>query len=62
VVGASVPRPLQFPDRQTVIQVSLLVERCRFDWPGVYLVELYCNNAWVCDTRLVLIEPEEGQP
>jgi hypothetical protein len=55
-VFSTTPRPLHFPDRDTVLQLSLGIDRCPFNQPGVYLVELYCDNVWVCDTRLLLHE------
>ncbi len=39
-----------FPDRITVIHIAVNIEDCRFDEPGLYIVELLCNNTWVCDT------------
>ena len=40
-------RVLHFPDRTSQRQVVVNVEGCVFDKPGVYLVELYCDNTWV---------------
>ena len=37
------------PDR-----VALTIEGCRFDRPGLYGLELFCDNTWVCDTQLLL--------
>ncbi len=45
---------LVFPDRQTVVQVAMTIEGCRFQEPGLYLLELFCDNSWVCDTQLRL--------
>ncbi len=45
---------LLFPSRSTVVQMALRIEQCLFQQPGVYLVELYCDNTWVCDTTLLL--------
>jgi hypothetical protein len=47
-------RHLQFPDRTTVVQLALTIHGCRFEQPGLYLVELFCDNTWVCDTQLHL--------
>ncbi|OWK38207.1 hypothetical protein FRUB_07327 [Fimbriiglobus ruber] len=47
-------RQLQFPDRTTVVQVALSIEGCRFDRPGLYVLELFCDNTWVCDTQVLL--------
>jgi hypothetical protein len=45
---------LSFPDRNTVVQLALSIEHCLFPQSGMYLVELYCDNTWVCDTSLHL--------
>jgi hypothetical protein len=45
---------LTFPSRNTVVQMALRVKQCLFSQPGMYLVELYCDNTWVCDTTLLL--------
>lgn len=45
---------LSFPDRNTVVQLALSIEQCSFTQPGVYLLELFCDNTWVCDTNLLL--------
>jgi len=47
-------RSLTFPDRHTVVQLAMVIEGCRFQSPGLYLVELFCDNTWVCDTQLLL--------
>lgn len=49
-------RVLRFPDRNTQLQIVVNIEGCVFDTPGVYLVELYCDNTWVADTTLRLLE------
>jgi hypothetical protein len=48
---------LSFPDQMTVVQVALAIEGCQFEQPGMYLVELFCDNAWVCDATLLLRPP-----
>jgi hypothetical protein len=50
-------RQLHFPSRYVVIQMALSIEQCPFTQPGTYLVELFCDNTWVCDTVLQLREP-----
>ncbi len=45
---------LSFPDRNTVVQLALSIEQCLFPQSGMYFVELYCDNTWVCDTSLLL--------
>lgn len=47
---------ITFPNRTTMIQVAMTVTRTTFPYPGVYFIELFCNNTWVCDTRLLLYE------
>jgi hypothetical protein len=47
-------RHLTFPDRTTVVQLAMLIEGCVFQNPGLYLVELFCDNTWVCDSQLLL--------
>lgn len=47
-------RELTFRDRTTIAQLALLIEGCRFDRPGLYFLELFCDNTWVCDTQLLL--------
>lgn len=51
-------RNLHFPDRHTLVQLIVHIEGCSFEHPGVYLVELYCNNHWVADTTVRLREPK----
>lgn len=45
---------LSFPDRNRVVQLAVSIEQCVFAQTGMYLVELYCDNTWVCDTTLLL--------
>ena len=47
-------RQLRFPDRETLVQVVVTVSNVVFDRPGIYLVELYCDNACVADTTVLL--------
>ncbi len=49
-------RELDFPDRDTLLQVAVTVPQCLFEKAGIYLVELYCNNTWVADTTVRLQE------
>jgi hypothetical protein len=48
---------LRFSDRLAVRQLSAVLSRCTFPYPGLYTVELFCHNQFVCDTTLRLIEP-----
>ncbi len=45
---------LHFPDRTTVVQMALGMEGCCFERPGLYLIELLCNNQWVCDASVLV--------
>ncbi len=47
-------RELNFPNRNTIVQLALLIEGCPFGHGGLYLVELFCDNMWICDTSLLL--------
>lgn len=51
--------PLHFLNHDHQLQVTVHIRRCVFESPGVYLVELYCDNAWVADTTLLLREIQE---
>jgi hypothetical protein len=50
---------LLFPSRTTVVQMAVQIEGCAFPQAGLYLVELFCNNTWVCDAPLMLLEESE---
>ena len=45
---------LNFPNRNTIVQLAMTIEGCRFERPGLYILELFCDNTWVCDTQLLL--------
>lgn len=47
-------KALDFPDRETIVQMAVGIEGCTFEKPGLYLLELFCDNQWVCDARLLL--------
>jgi hypothetical protein len=55
LVWTTEPRHLIFPNRTTIVQVAVTIEGCRFERPGMYAVELFCDNTWVCDTQLLLL-------
>ena len=46
---------LKFVTREIVIQVALTMEGCVFEEPGLYLVELYCDNTCIGDVSLRLV-------
>jgi hypothetical protein len=47
-------RTLQFRDRTALVQLAFAIEGCRFPYPGLYTVELFCHNTPVCDTTVRL--------
>jgi hypothetical protein len=47
--------PLHFPNRDVTVQLAIDIQGCPFPQPGVYLVELLCDNQWIADTRLRLL-------
>ena len=47
-------RQLQFPDRTTIVQMAMTIEGCCFERPGLYVLELFCDNTWVSDTQVLL--------
>jgi hypothetical protein len=51
-------RSLWFPDRNVLVQLAVSITGCVFERPGVYLVELYCDNTWVGDTTIRLLESD----
>jgi hypothetical protein len=53
LVWTTEPRQLTFPSRTTVVQLALTIEGCRFERPDI--LELFCDNTWVCDTQLLLV-------
>ena len=48
------PQILTFGTRMSIVNLALQIDRCEFDLPGLYLIELFCDNSWVCDTKLTL--------
>jgi hypothetical protein len=56
LIDCSEVRPLRFPDRNALLQVAVTIEGCVFETPGVYLVELHCDNVWAADTTILLLE------
>jgi hypothetical protein len=59
VVWSSGIRTVTFQHRFSIVQIAYLVENSVFTQPGLYLVELFCNNVFVCDTVLELL-PSKG--
>ena len=60
LINCSNVHRLRFPNRDTLLQLSFTMKDCVFDSPGVYLIELYCDNIWIGDTTLQV--REKGQP
>lgn len=47
-------RTLRFTDRTAVVQLAVTIENIRFPEPGVYVVDLFCHDDWVCDATVTL--------
>ena len=56
LVHTSTTRVLQFRDRAQVLEVAVNFTDVWFDEAGVYLVEVFCDNVWVGDVTLQLVE------
>jgi hypothetical protein len=56
LIHTSIRQTLDFRDRTQLIQLAVTFRNVRFEQPGVYLVELYCDNTWVADVTLTLTE------
>jgi hypothetical protein len=54
LIWTSETNQLTFPNRQRIVQVVQLIEHCTFHRAGLYLVSLFCDNRWICDTPLNL--------
>ena len=48
------PRRIEFPNRDFLIQLAVEIRGCTFQRPGFYLVQLFCDDQWVCDTSFQL--------
>jgi hypothetical protein len=60
LIYTSARNVLVFPNRTSVVQVALAIRGCKFDRPGMYFIELFCDNTWMCDATL-LLEPPVGE-
>lgn len=56
VIHFTEPRPIRFDRRTQLVQAATRFEGIVFEEPGVYLVQLFCDNTWVADVALELIE------
>ena len=59
VVVRTTDRTLRFRGRHTTLAVSFRIENLAVPEPGVYLVELYCNDVFVDDRLLRITAREE---
>jgi hypothetical protein len=46
---------LVFPDPQHLVRANFRIRNCRFEQPGIYWVELYCNGQFLTDRVLRLL-------
>jgi len=53
-IHTSTVQTIIFPNRIRLMQLALTIENIRFPEPGVYVIDLFCHNTWVCDTTLTL--------
>jgi Family of unknown function (DUF6941) len=58
LIHSSATNTLDFQDRDKTIELALTFQGVRFPHPGIFLVELYCNDQWVADARLQLNSPD----
>lgn len=56
LIHTSLINTLRFDRRTQLLQLVTRFAGVRFDEPGIYLVELFCNNTWVGDVTLELNE------
>ena len=52
------PHQFQIPSRDTVVRLANTLEGVPFSEPGIYLVELYCENTPIADFQLRVAEAE----
>lgn len=52
LVHATTTQELSFRNRKDLVYLVMTVEGCGFPRPGLYLIELFCDNTWVGDTTL----------
>lgn len=57
VVYVSETRRLRFDRRSQTLRMSMTCEGVPFEEPGVYFVQLFCDNTLVADVTLELREP-----
>jgi hypothetical protein len=54
LVATTIPREINFSDREKVVCLVQSFDRTVFPVPGMYLIELHCEHACIADTRLLL--------
>jgi hypothetical protein len=59
LIHASDVQMVRFARRSLVFQVSMEFLGIQFPEPGVYLVGLFCDNTWVADVTMELLEGED---
>ena len=60
LVQCTASKQFTIPTRDTVVLLVNGFEDISFSRPGIYLVELYCENTPIADFRLLLEQVEEG--
>ncbi len=50
----------RFDRRSQLIQLFARFEDIVFEEPGVYLLQLFCDNTWVADVSLEMLEIADG--
>ena len=53
------PHQFHVPNREMVVRLVNGLEGVTFSQPGIYLIELYCENSPIADYRLRLAEPPD---
>ncbi len=54
IVRTTDTRTLRFPNRSVVVEMVCQILNCRFAEPGLYLVELWCENTCIADVPVLL--------
>ena len=54
LILTTTPRQLTIPDREGSVRLVNVLERLSFPEPGIYFIELYCENTCIADFRLRL--------
>jgi hypothetical protein len=62
VIYAFPEQRLRFSSRQATVSASFRIRNCSFSRPGVYVVELYCQDTFLDDRALHLLAAEEAEP